>query len=131
MLATSFLYKGLLCVDPISRQSGGDLLARRPPRKSNRDKKKRVDTKKARQRYKMLNVHFLAHFKYDLNEILDRSEMDPARFDLFKANLITKASRNGIQDAREYVDSFIKEGFLDEKSGERLKKLLQRYSKIR
>ena len=79
----------------------------------------------------MLNVYFLAHFKYDINEILDRSEMDPNRFDLFKANLITKATRNSINDAKDYVDSFVKEGFLDEKSGERIKKLLHRYSKIR
>ena len=101
------------------------------PRQKKNAVKNRMESKKARQRFRMLNVHFLAHFKYDLNEILVRSDMDDSQYVKFTANLITKASRNGISDARTYVDSVFKDEVIDESSAERIKKLLQRYSKLR
>ena len=104
-------------------------MGRRPVK--SRFTKKKPESKKARQRFKMLNMHFLSHFKYDLNEALARSDMDENQYDQFKANLITKSSRVGIHAGREYVDTMIKEELLDESSGERIKRLLQRYSKIR
>jgi len=79
----------------------------------------------------MLNVYHLPHFKYDLNEVLVRSEMDPSRFDQFTANLLTKATRRGINDAKDYISDATQDGIIDEVSADRVKRLLHRYSKLR
>ncbi len=94
-------------------------------------RKTRKNTGGSRKRFRMLNVRRLDHFKYDLNEALKRSDMDEVQQDQFTANLITKASRNDIEDAVAYTKSMVNEGLIDEKTGDRIKKLLYRYSRYR
>ena len=92
---------------------------------------KKPAPKKARQRYRMLDMQSLAHFKYDLNEVIERSTMDPVRHDQFIANLIQKGLRMNIDVAQDYIDEMVKKNLLDEPSADRMRRLLVRYSRFR
>lgn len=75
---------------------------------------------------RMLDMGRRKSFLYDLDELLEDSDNDKNK-NVFKANIISKASKNGIDEAREYVDE------LDDEELEKgvradVKKLLRRYS---
>ena len=79
----------------------------------------------------MLNMHRLKPFKYDINEVLSASAMDPAMASSFLGSLIAKASRISARDAMVYIDPFVDDGFLTEDEAEKICRLLDRYSKYR
>ena len=60
----------------------------------------------------MLNTHKLAPFKYDMNEILSQSSMDPGMASSFLASIIAKASRISTKDAKDYAKTFVDDGYL-------------------
>ena len=88
-------------------------------------------SKAATQRQSMLNTHKLAPFKYDMNEILSQSSMDPGMASSFLASVIAKASRISTKDAKEYAKTFVDEGHLGKDEYDRICKLMDRYSKYR
>lgn len=79
----------------------------------------------------MLNTHKIAPFKYDMNEILFQSSMDPVMASSFLASVIAKASRISTRDAKDYAKTFVDEGNLTKDEYDRICRLMDRYSKYR
>ncbi len=79
----------------------------------------------------MLNTHKIAPFKYDMNEILSQSSMDPVMASSFLASVIAKASRISTRDAKDYAKTFVDEGNLTKDEYDRICRLMDRYSKYR
>ncbi len=79
----------------------------------------------------MLNTHKLNPFKYDMNEILSQSSMDPTMASSFLATVIAKASRISTRDAKDYAKTFVDEGNLTKDEFDKVSKLMDRYSKYR
>ncbi|MCQ2069911.1 MAG: hypothetical protein MJZ68_02135, partial [archaeon] len=87
--------------------------------------------KEASKRQSMLNTHKLNPFKYDMNEILSQSSMDPTMASSFLATVIAKASRISTRDAKDYAKTFVDEGNLTKDEFDKVSKLMDRYSKYR
>jgi len=83
------------------------------------------------QRQPMLNVRAVRSFKYDLREILAGSQIDDEHVNTFIANLISKASRNSLQDGKDYVKEFAGEEGFSEETAAKVCRLLDRYKKWR
>ena len=79
----------------------------------------------------MLNTHKIAPFKYDMNEILADTSMDPSKASAFLASLIAKSSRISIKEAKEFTKPFVESGDLAKEEYDRISRLLDRYSKYR
>jgi len=94
-------------------------------------KNKPVRTKESTKKQSMLNTHKLAPFKYDMNEILSASGMDPAKASSFLASVIAKASRISTKEAKEFAKTFLDAGDLTKEEYDKIGKLLDRYSKFR
>jgi len=94
-------------------------------------KNKPVKTKESTKKQSMLNTHKLSPFKYDMNEILDASRMDPAKASSFLASVIAKASRISTKAAKEFVKTYLDAGDLTKEEYDKICKLLDRYSKFR
>jgi hypothetical protein len=94
-------------------------------------KNKPVRTKESTKKQSMLNTHKLAPFKYDMNEILSASRMDPAKASSFLASVIAKASRISTKEAKEFAKTFLDAGDLTKEEYDKICKLLDRYSKFR
>lgn len=87
--------------------------------------------KESTKRQAMLNTHRINPFKYDMNEILTASSMDPSKASSFLATVIAKASRVSTKDAKEFVKTFLDSGDLTKDEHDRINRLLDRYSKFR
>ncbi len=111
-------------------QTGTNSQSRRTSSKpnSNRNKSKPRESMK---RQSMLNTHRLAPFKYDMNEILSASAMDPSKASSLLASVIAKASRVSTRDAKDFVKTFIESGDLTKEEYDRICRLMDRYSKYR
>ena len=94
-------------------------------------KNKPVRTKESTKKQSMLNTHKLSPFKYDMNEILNASSMDPAKASSFLASVIAKASRISTKTAKEFVKTYLDAGDLTKDEYDKICKLLDRYSKFR
>lgn len=79
----------------------------------------------------MLNTHKINPFKYDMNEVLEASSMDPSKASSFLASVIAKASRVSTKDAKEFVRTFMDSGDLTKDECDKINRLLDRYSKFR
>ncbi len=103
-----------------------------PARSPNRQNRRGSgNSRHASARQSMLNTHKLAPFKYDMNEVLSRSSMDPTMASSFLATVIAKASRISTRDAKDYVQTFVDEGHLTKDEASDIGRLLDRYSKYR
>lgn len=94
-------------------------------------KNKPVKTKESTKKQSMLNTHKLNPFKYDMNEVLSASSMDPSKASAFLATIIAKASRISTREAKEYAKTFVEAGDLTKEEYDKVSKLLDRYSKFR
>lgn len=94
-------------------------------------KNKQQRTKKSTKRQAMLNTHRINPFKYDMNEILEASSMDPSKASSFLASVIAKASRVSTKDAKDFVKTFLESGDLTKEEHDKICKLLDRYSRWR
>ena len=99
--------------------------------KGNAKKNKPVKTKESTKRQAMLNTHKINPFKYDMNEILEASSMDPSKASSFLASVIAKASRVSTKDAKEFVRTFLDAGDITKEEYDKISRLLDRYSKFR
>ena len=88
-------------------------------------------TKESTKRQAMLNAHRINPFKYDMNQILDASAMDPAKASSFLASVIAKASRVSTKDAKDFVRTFQDAGDLTKDEVDKISKLLDKYSRYR
>ena len=94
-------------------------------------KKPKPQTKEATRKQPMLNTHRIAPFKYDMNELIAATKMDPSTASSFLASVIAKASRQSAKDAKDYVRTFIEAGELTKDEADRMCRLIDRYSKYR
>lgn len=99
--------------------------------KGNAKKNRPAKTKESTKRQSMLNTHKINPFKYDMNEILDASSMDPSKASSFLASVIAKASRVSTKDAKEFVRTYLDSGDLTKEEFDKISRLLDRYSKFR
>lgn len=100
----------------------------------NRQNKKNNTGKPAREAFKkqpMLNTHKISPFKYDMNEVLSQSSMDPSMASGFLASVIAKASRISTKEAKDYARSFLDEGNLSKEEYDKICRLMDKYSKYR
>lgn len=79
----------------------------------------------------MLNTHKIAPFKYDMNEILSSTSMDPSKASSFLASIIAKASRVSTRDAKEFAKTFLESGDLTKEEYDKISRLMDKYSKYR
>ena len=103
----------------------------RPNAQNKKNNSSGKSSKAATQRQSMLNTHKLAPFKYDMNEILSQSSMDPGMASSFLASIIAKASRISTKDAKDYAKTFVDDGYLGKEEYDKICKLMDRYSKYR
>ncbi|MBO5600906.1 MAG: hypothetical protein J5897_07725 [Candidatus Methanomethylophilus sp.] len=103
----------------------------RPNAQNKKNNSSGKPSKAATQRQSMLNTHKLAPFKYDMNEILSQSSMDPGMASSFLASIIAKASRISTKDAKDYAKTFVDDGYLGKEEYDKICKLMDRYSKYR
>lgn len=88
-------------------------------------------TKESTKRQSMLNTHKIAPFKYDMNEVLSASSMDPAKASSLLASVIAKASRVSTRDAKDFLKTFLEAGDLTKEEFDRIGRLMDKYSKYR
>lgn len=79
----------------------------------------------------MLNMRKLSDFRYDIREVVAKSQMDEATGPSFIAQVIAKASRISIKDAKKFVRDFEKRGECSKNVSENVCSLLDRYTKYR
>ena len=73
---------------------------------------------------KMLDLHHKDVFKYHLGQILEDTEMKEDQAQTLKANILSKASQQSINSAKDYIDSVVVDGHLDEDTARRIFRLL-------
>jgi len=79
----------------------------------------------------MLNISRLGGFKYDLKEIIRRSQIDESFAPSFIASIVAKASRMSIKDAKTYVKEVKDVGKYSDAVSNEICGLLDYYSKYR
>lgn len=79
----------------------------------------------------MLDQRRMDYFRYDAKEIFERNGIEEKVSKPMLASIVSRGTRNSIDEAKEYVDEKISEGVLDEDIGRALKKLINRYKKWR
>lgn len=82
-------------------------------------------------RVPMLNLGRVGGFKYDVREVFVESKMDQAYASALLANIIAKASRVSISEAKTYVRSEHTRGAYEKEVSDDICSLLDRYSKYR
>jgi hypothetical protein len=76
----------------------------------------------------MLNLQHKDVFKYHMLRALERSQMRMDHTATFVANVLSQATQNSISDAKDYIDSVVKEELLDGETADRLFRLLDKYT---
>lgn len=83
------------------------------------------------RRFQMLNIRKLNGFRYDLKEILHNLKMDEKQIPNFMATVVTKASRDSIDSAKDYVCEKCDDGTITKDIEKYTLDLLDRYTKYR
>ncbi len=105
----------------------------KPPTSNRRPNSSRgkPKTKESTKRQSMLNTHKLAPFKYDMNEVLAASALDPAKASSLLASVIAKASRVSTREAKDFMKTFLEAGDITKEEYDKIGRLLDKYSKYR
>ncbi|HHD16293.1 MAG TPA: hypothetical protein ENK47_06245 [Euryarchaeota archaeon] len=98
-------------------------------KKRNFGPKKRNPGEKLRK--PMLALGRLDYFKYDLKEIIERSDIEEDLRPSFMASVTAKARQRSISDAKEYIEEMMEKGEVSEETSRKLFNLLDRYTKVR
>ncbi len=99
-------------------------------RNDNRDKRRRPN-QGDRTRRPLLNLGRIDYFKYDLNEIINGAKIDDNLVGSFKATIIAKSSKISIQAAKDYINEVQGREGITKETGERISRLLDRYTMYR
>lgn len=71
-------------------------------------------------------------FEYDARQVLKDAPIDEDHYKAFLQQVMTRGSRQGIDDAKAFVREKVDEdGMLDEEAASKLASLLDKYSKYR
>jgi hypothetical protein len=97
-------------------------------------KKKRFKTSRSNQgiskRRRMLNMHGISTFNYELGNILNKLPKESDRRPIF-ASVYSKASNIGIKEAEEFINAKGEEGVIPKDLSTELVALLNRHSRYR
>jgi len=100
-------------------------------RRQSREERLRRIAKSSTKRHELLNMRFKQAFRYDLKEILLRTTIPETEANQFAAQVLARASRQGIDDAKDYIVEKTDEGLVDSASDDQVMHLLDRYSRYR
>ncbi|MFO8051196.1 MAG: hypothetical protein R6V01_05790 [Thermoplasmatota archaeon] len=84
-----------------------------------------------KKRKPLLNLGRLDYFKYDLNEIVDGSDIDEDLAPSFKASVMAKSRNMSIDDAKEYIEELVEQEKISKDTSNKILRLLDRYTKVR
>ncbi len=88
-------------------------------------------TRESRQRAKFLDLGKEAHFKYDLEMILNDSEVaEEQRLSLMQL-IVTRGARNGVPETKQFLTEKVDEGTMDQTARDKIAKLLDQYATYR
>jgi len=76
----------------------------------------------------MLNLTKETQFKYYLRQLFEGSEMDEELVQNIIANILSKASRNSVDDALDFKDEQVKLGNIPKEISDEIDKLLMKFS---
>jgi len=79
----------------------------------------------------MLNMRRVLDFRYDVRQVVAKSQMSEEISPSFIAQIIAKASRISIKDAKIYVREFEERGECSKSVSDNICNLLDRYTKYR
>lgn len=79
----------------------------------------------------MLDLSKESIFRYDMEDILEKAETPSERIPSTIASIWSKASRQGIDDAKEFIRSKREEGLYDAETEQRILRLLSNHSRYR
>jgi hypothetical protein len=88
-------------------------------------------TRESRQREKMLDTGRESHFRFDIEELLVTAGLTPEEWRPFLQTLWTKGSRDGLDEAKAWVDEQIELDRVDAETGTKVKQYVQRYRTVR
>ena len=81
---------------------------------------------------RLLKTGKVLEFRYDSREIFrSHSDVESRVYEPFIQTLIAKASRLGIDEAEDYLREKVDDGLVPEEVGDRLVRLIGRYSRMR
>jgi len=101
------------------------------PQSSPNSQKSKPKTRESTRKQSMLNTHKMAPFKYDLKEILSKTQIDEAKASAMLASLIAKASRVSTREAKDFVRTYVDAGDLTKDEFDKIARLMDKYSKFR
>lgn len=78
-----------------------------------------------------LNMRATTSFRYELREIMKRSDLDEAHRNTLIASIIAKGQRTSLVEAETYVRKVVSEESLENEVAEAICRLLDRYKKYR
>jgi hypothetical protein len=87
--------------------------------------------RESRSRSVMLDGSREGHFRYDVEEVLVEAGLEPEEWRPFLQTVWAQGSRNGIDEAKNWVNEQVTEGKVPEATGSRVKQLIQRYRTVR
>ena len=100
-------------------------------RRATREERLRRISKSSTRLHELLNMRNRALFHFDLKEYLKIAIIDPGQGTQFAAQVVARASRQGIDEAKDYVVEKRSEGIIDEQLADQVLTLLDRYSRYR
>lgn len=118
-----------LSVSRDSSSISGNILGKSTSSPNSR--KGKLKTRESTRKQSMLNARKLAPFKYDMNEILSKSQMSESKASAFLASLIAKASRQFTKEAKNFTKTYFDDGYLTKDEFDNICRLIDKYSKYR
>lgn len=79
----------------------------------------------------MINEGKRTELLFFLREIVLESGVSDKLAEPFMASLVAKGARESVENAMEFLDSKIEEGFISEETREPIKKTMRRFTKFR
>ncbi|MCD6383341.1 MAG: hypothetical protein J7L88_02635 [Thermoplasmata archaeon] len=96
-----------------------------------RDMRRRKKIPPPQKRIRKLNVRKEVYFKYDLNKILEKSDLEDGIKNSLMATLLVISTRKSIDDAKKYLQEKVDEGVIGSDLCDRISSLLDRYAQWR
>lgn len=103
----------------------------RKPRQGPGHNEQNRQTRESRSKSRMLHAGREGHFRYDVEEVLVKSGMEPEEWRPFLQTLWTQGSRQGIDEARDWVREQAAEGRIDHDVEKQVLDLVRQYSTTR
>ncbi len=88
-------------------------------------------TSESRGKGKFLDERLEHEFRFYSEEALEEAEIAPETWRPFLQTMWIRGSRNGIDEAKEFLDSALDEGIITDDVHAAIKRLIRRYTTVR